>query len=290
MSELYQLQGEKEKARESLTQALELLRDAGDPVGVAAILIKMGKMAAASGDGREAIDLMLQALSLARSTGDLKRERDALIALAQTERKRNNLNEARDYHEKALDLTESFRAKILRQELRASFLASRQDEYELYVDLLMQLSREQPDAGHAAAAFGISERSRARSLLETLAEARADIRQGVDAGLLAEERKLAERIRVKEHQRAQLAGNPNAAKQTEALAKEIGALLNEYQSLQARIRAVSPRFAALTQPQPVTAAEIQTQCLDSQTVLLEFALGDKRSWLWAHHTGRDHQP
>ena len=33
--------------------------------------------------------------------------------------------------------------------------------------------------GHAAAAFGISERARARSLLETLAEARAGVRQGV---------------------------------------------------------------------------------------------------------------
>ena len=37
----------------------------------------------------------------------------------------------------------------------------------------------------------------------------------------------------------------------------------------------------MTQPQPVTAAEIQTEYLDSHTVLLEFALGDKRSWLWA---------
>ncbi|MGH9752726.1 MAG: tetratricopeptide repeat protein, partial [Blastocatellia bacterium] len=281
MSELHLLLGEKEKAREALTQALELSRGAGDPVGEASALIIMGNMAADGGDWRQAINLLQQAISLARETGDLQRERNALLALAQTERERNNLSEARDYHEKALDLTESLRAKILRQELRASFLASRQDEYELYVDLLMQLSQQQPDAGHAAAAFGISERGRARGLLETLAEARADIRQGVDAGLLAEERKLADRIRLKEHQRAQLVGNPHAAKQTEALAKEIGDMLNEYQSLQARIRASSPRFAALTQPQPMTAAEIQTQCLDSHTVLLEFALGAKRSWLWA---------
>ena len=97
----------------------------------------------------------------------------------------------------------------------------------------MQLHQQQPNAGYAAAAFEISERGRARSLLETLAEARADIRQGVDAGLLAEERKLVDRIRLKEQQRAQLAGKSPAAKQTEAVAKEIGDLLNEYQSLQA---------------------------------------------------------
>ena len=78
-----------------------------------------------------------------------------------------------------------------------------------------------------------------------------------------------------------MTGKSPAAKQIEALAKEIGDLLNEYQSLQARIRASSPRYSALTQPQPATAAEIQKQCLDSHTVLLEFALGAKRSWLWA---------
>jgi CHAT domain-containing protein/tetratricopeptide (TPR) repeat protein len=281
MGELHLLLGEKEKARDALTKALELLRATGDPVGEATVLIIMGNMAADGGDWRQAIDLLRQSLSLARETGDLKQERDALIALAQTERGRNNLSEARDYHEKALDLTESLRAKILRQELRASFLASRQKEYELYTDLLMQLHQQQPGGGHAAAAFGISERGRARSLLETLAEARADIRQGVDAGLLAEERKLADRIRLKEQQRAQLAGNIGMATQTAALAKEIGDLLSEYQSLQGHIRASSPRFSTLTQPQPVTAAEIQTECLDSNTVLLEFALGDKRSWLWA---------
>ena len=99
--------GEKEKARDSLTQALELSRAAGDPVGEAAILREMGNMAAASGDWRQAINLLQQSLSLARATGDLQGERDALVNLAQTERERNNLSEARDYHEKALELTES---------------------------------------------------------------------------------------------------------------------------------------------------------------------------------------
>ena len=107
-------------------------------------------MAASSGDWLQAVNLLQQALSLSRKTGDLTRERDALIALAQTERERNNLNAARDYHEKALELTESIRAKVLRQELRASFLASQQDEYELYTDLLMRLHQQQPDAGYAA--------------------------------------------------------------------------------------------------------------------------------------------
>jgi CHAT domain-containing protein len=50
--------------------------------------------------------------------------------------------------------------------------------------------------------------------------------------------------------------------------------------LQAEIRRQSPRYAAVTQPQPLTAREIQA-LLGDDTVLLEFALGEDRSWLWA---------
>ena len=281
LSDLYLLQGERDKARDSLTQALELSRATADPVAEAAILTRVGRLMAANGDWQQAIDLSQQSLSLARGVHDLQGERTALVDLAQTERERNNLSEARDYYAKALELTESVRARIFDQGLRASYLAQRQDEYELYTDLLMQLHQQQPNAGHADAALEISERGRARSLLETLSEARVDLRQGVDAGLLAEERRLGDRIRAKEQERTQLIGSLPATKQTEALVKEIGDLLNEYQSLQARIRAVSPNYAALTQPQPVTAREIKTQQVDSQTILLEFALGEKRSWLWA---------
>jgi CHAT domain-containing protein len=281
ISDLYLLLDDKEKARDALTQALALARATSDPVGEAAALRRMGRLAEASGDQQQAITLFQQSLSLSRAMGDLQGEHDALINLAQTARERNNLSEARSYHEKALALTESLRTKILHQGLRASYLASRQNEYELYVDLLMQMHQQQPNAGYAAAAFEINERGRARSLLETLIESRADIRQGANAGLLAEERKLIDQIRVKEQQRTKLIGDPGAAKQTEALTKEIGDLLDDYQSVQARIRAVSPRYAALTQPQPVTATEIQTQHLDRHTVVLEFALGEKRGWLWA---------
>jgi tetratricopeptide (TPR) repeat protein len=281
LSELYMLRGENEKARDSLTEALELARASGKPLMEAAAIRQMGKLAVAYGNPQEAIRLFQQSLSLARAIGALAIEREALILLARTERERNNFNEARNYYEKAIALTESFRAKILRQELRASFLAEWQDEYERYIDLLMQMHQRSPNAAHAAAAFGISERARARSLLETLAEARAGVRQGVDAKLLAEERQLTDRISLKERQRAKSVSNPQAARQTEALTKELDALLDQYRALQSRIRATSPRYAALTEPQPLTALEVQIECLDSQTVLLEFALGNKRSWLWA---------
>src|SRR5262249_4758190 len=48
-----------------------------------------------------------------------------------------------------------------------------------------------------------------------------------------------------------------------------------------QIRAVSPRYAAITQPQPLCLVDIQKQILDPDTVLLEYALGKEHSYLWA---------
>ncbi len=47
-------------------------------------------------------------------------------------------------------------------------------------------------------------------------------------------------------------------------------LLGQYEDIQAQIRATSPRYAALTQPQPLTLAEIQQQILDENTILLQY--------------------
>jgi CHAT domain-containing protein len=56
--------------------------------------------------------------------------------------------------------------------------------------------------------------------------------------------------------------------------------LEEYQQIQAQIRTARPRYAALTQPQPLTLPEIQKQILDENTILLQYSLGKDRSYLW----------
>src|SRR5262249_31653418 len=53
-----------------------------------------------------------------------------------------------------------------------------------------------------------------------------------------------------------------------------------YQKAQADIRRASPHYAALARPQPLTLPEMQRQ-LDEDTLLLEYSLGEKRSYLWA---------
>jgi hypothetical protein len=130
-------------------------------------------------------------------------------------------------------------------------------------------------------ALEASERGRARSLLEMLAEARADIRQGIDPQLLAEERALQQLLDAKSARFTQLMSGPHTAEQAECVKKEIDDLLSQCDDLEVKIRETSPHYAALTQPQPLSAKAIQQQLLDSDTLLLEYALGAEQSYLWA---------
>ena len=144
----------------------------------------------------------------------------------------------------------------------------------------MQMHKQNPAAAFDALALAVSERARARSLLELLKEAHADIRQGVDSSLLERERSLQQRLNARAAAQARLLNRKHTPAQADAVAKEIAAITTEYEEVQARIRARSPRYAALTQPQPLSLTEIQQQALDEDTLLLEYALGEKRSYLW----------
>jgi CHAT domain-containing protein len=77
-----------------------------------------------------------------------------------------------------------------------------------------------------------------------------------------------------------LSGAHTEAQATQ-IAAEIEALTTEFQQVETQIRQSSPRYAALTQPQPLTLKEIQTDVLDRDTLLLEYSLGKERSYLWA---------
>jgi CHAT domain-containing protein/tetratricopeptide (TPR) repeat protein len=272
--------GERRQALQYFSQALEVWPPTGNRGMRAGILNRLGNIYAELGEPQQSLEYFSQALALIRAYGDRHNEADVLADLARFQRDRGDTAAARTQIEAALKIIESFRAKLGSYELRSSYFSSAQDLYEFYLDLLMRLHQAQPAAGHAAAALAVSERARARSLLELLAEAGADIRQGVDAALLERERALQQQLNDKAATQAALASGGRAEATVAAVAKEIATLSAQLQEVEAEIRARSPRYAALTQPQPLSAPEIQQQ-LDPQTLLLEYALGEQRSYLWA---------
>ena len=277
--------GEKEpgyysQSLEYYKQALPLERAVGNRRAEASTLTNIGLVYDSLGDKQKALEYINSSLQLFQGVGDRINEALDLYYIARIERQSGALVEARSHVERALAIIESLRAKVDIHELRASYFATVQSHYELYIDLLMSLHKRHPSAGFDAAALNACERARARSLLELLIEARADIRRGVDKSLLERERALQQLLNAKSQHRIRLLSGKYPPEQADSAAKEIDALTTELQNAQAQIRATSPGYAALVQPSPLSLGAIQRQ-LDPDTVLLEYSLGNERSFLWA---------
>ncbi|HET7113074.1 MAG TPA: CHAT domain-containing protein, partial [Pyrinomonadaceae bacterium] len=272
--------GQPEKALEYHQQALEIQRATKNIRREALCLINLGTVYRLLGRSDQAFEHFNQALAILRKIDDVKSAAAALEGRARVEQQRRNLTQSRKDIEEALSLVETVRARSGSQQLRASYRASREQTYDFYIDLLMQLHAENPAARHDAEALQASERGRARSLLELLNEAPADIQQGVDPELAKREREIRQSINAKAQRQIQLTTQNANREEIETFGKEIRALEDEYQQIQVAIRNASPAYAALTQPQPLGLKEIQ-QLLDPNTVLLEYSLGDERSYVWA---------
>src|SRR5262249_47525545 len=276
---LYDSLGEKQKALDYYNQAVQLWRTLGNRLGEATALDSIGSFYDSIGEKQKALEYFNQALPLWRDVGDRQGEATTLLGIARITRDRDNLTEARSHIEAALKINESIRTKIASPELRASYFTLAQTNYELYVDLLMRLDERHPSRGYDRAALEASERARARSLLEMLTEARADIRQGADPALLEQERSLLGQLNAAIERRVRLLSRKHPKEEAAAAGKKIDALTTEYEQVQAQIRLKSPRYAALTQPSPLSLNQVQ-QLLDPSTVLLEYSLGRERSFLW----------
>ncbi len=272
---------EHQKALDVYQQALPLARAAGNRRGEAAALNNIGRTYFSLGEYPKSLDFHQQALGLIRAAGDRRGEAQMRYNLARAQRARGDLAAARSQVEEAIRLVESLRHEVSVQEQRASLFASVRNFFELEIDLLMQQHKQKPSGEFVAAALETSERARARGLLELLAEARVDLRQGADPALLERERELQRSLDDKAERQTQLLSGRHTPEQAAAAAKEVESLLTEYQQVQAQIRAGSPRYAALTQPKLLSAKEIQQQVPEGDTLLLEYALGEERSYLWA---------
>jgi len=271
---------DRQKALDYYNRSLEYLRQAGDQFSIATVLSDLGLVYKNLGQKEKALDYLNQTLEIQQSINDRKGIAFTLFYLARIQRDLGNIRESRKLIEEALQRIEKLRTQVASQQLRTSLFASVQQYREFYIDLLMRLHNEDPSQHLDATAFNASETGRARSLLELLSEANAEIDHGVDPELLKRKRSLEDAIADKAEAQTRLLSEKHTEEQATAAAKEITALTADYEQVEASIREKSPQYAALIQPVPSTLEETQRQLLDGETLLLEYSLGEQRSFLW----------
>jgi CHAT domain-containing protein/tetratricopeptide (TPR) repeat protein len=282
---VYDSLGERQKALEYYDRALPLRRAVGDRGGEARTLNNIGRVYSSLGEKQKALEHYDRALPLLQAVGDRGGEAATLYNVASLQHSQGNLKEALTLMYSVMTIVEDLRTNIASQELRTSYFATVQGYYQLCIDILMQLHQQNPSQRYDALALHISERARARSLLEQLLiGASLDLEADLDPALAAEEQRLAQALNAADQKRLNLInqerGYDNA--ELEAAKTEIDDILNQIQNLEVQILRANPAYANLKYPAdyPLTLDGIQTQILDDNTLLLQYALGKDRSYLF----------
>lgn len=238
-------------------------------------LERLGELAQRRQDLAEAEGYFRQALSIreSRVPGSLPHA-GVLFSLASVLHRQHQLDAAEQLFSQATGILESEASQLGGTEDERSFFRARYEaQYKEYIDLL--IAERKPEL-----AFHVLERSRARSLLEMLANARLNIRSGCDPRLLRQERSLRESISLESNYRVRLLDGIHTEKQLAVLDQQIAGLREQHEEIEEQIRFKSPAYAALTQPRLLSAKDVQQQLLDSNTVLIEYSLGINRSYVW----------
>ena len=257
-------------------QALEIQKQIEDVRGQAISLDKIGQLYSLIGQPALSLRSYGEALKHWTTIRDRQGEALSLYGMARVQRDQKRFAEARDLIVAAIEKVESLRTRMTSHRFRLSYVAARYDYYELEIDLRMRLYETTRSKTELELALFASERARARNLLDFLTESRANIRQGVDPMLLAQERAQRDQLAEKW---AALQRKKHSDEERIRAEGELQTLTRAFDQTQAEIRRRSPRYASLSQPQPLKLAEVQ-QLLDKDTALLEYALGEKRSYLW----------
>ncbi|HEU4870837.1 MAG TPA: CHAT domain-containing tetratricopeptide repeat protein [Pyrinomonadaceae bacterium] len=281
IGDCYYRLGDNQKALDFYNRSLEYMQQAGDHFYTATVLCDLGLVYESLNQKEKAVDYLNQTLEVQQSINDRKGIALTLFYLARVQRDLGNIRESRKLIEEALERVERLRTQVASQQLRTSLFASVQQYREFYIDLLMRLHKADPSQHLDVTALNASETGRARSLLELLSEANAEIDHGVDPELLKRKRSLEETIADKAEAQTRLLSEKHTEEQATAAAKELAALTVDYEQVEATIRDQSPQYTALIQPVPPTLEETQRRVLDGETLLLEYSLGEQRSFLWA---------
>lgn len=277
---IYVKQGLYERAAAQYQKVLNFFASIGDLRGQATTLNSYGDLLLQRDEKKKALDFYVRALPLSEKVGDEDIRTATLYNLARTHLKLGAADVALSFIEKSLTNIDDLRSTVRSPEFRATYISGVQKHYELCIDILTQLDKLRPGEGFAARAFIVSEKNRSRVLLDLVNESRANIREGAAKELLDRERSLRGLIQLQAQYRMGLMVNDTNSDEIADVENQLSQLRADYQAVEAQLRQHNPRLLSL-EPSTLTLEQVQSELKDGDAMLLEYSLGEERSYLWA---------
>ena len=207
---------------------------------------------------------------------------ETLAAIARAEQKLARPAAALEHANEALSLVEELRRRTGNPGLLYTYTGLQWPTYELVIDLLMNLHSTAANGNPAyrsqyeTRALEVSERARAQTLIELLYEREARPTQSVDQELWARHRSLRHELAEEQFRQSQTSGVSKSDNNN-----RITSLITELDVTEAKLHALNPYSESLAETRSFSVADMQSILgSDSDTLLLEFFLGEEASFVW----------
>ena len=274
--------GQPRSGRARYQAALSIYTRAGNPREAARVRALLGQLSEQEGRSEAARQLYQQALKVLTAVSDRLNQAAVLYALGRLELKGGRYESAEVHLRQSLEVTEDIRSSPTGSDLIAAFSATTHERYEKYIECLMRAHARQPSRDLAAKAFETSDLARARSLAELLRATQTNLTPGLDAALAEQEKSLRQALRTKKDLKVALMERDYKRQELDALNEELARLDAEYQRITGAIRQRYPAYEQLARPRAWGLRQLQEEVvIDDQTLLLEYSLGEERSYVWA---------
>jgi CHAT domain-containing protein/Tfp pilus assembly protein PilF len=273
-AEVQEALGDFSTAEKTLAAAQETFHMLGDPVGEAAALDARGNVAVARNSVKTAESYYRA--GIARLGNHYAPEVSWRLheGLGESLQSRGALSEAASELRIAIASVEKMAVRLRLDERRSGFLA---DKWSAYT----QLAMIEKTRGRAAEAFAVSERMRARQMIDMLA--RGQVRSPPRVSLRQQDlrRRIDELTRRLESSQSSPADTREPiALSADATRRQLDVAQKEYAQLIAQLRESDPSYARLVSGETLSSAAVSSR-LASDEVLLEYLLGDSTSVVFA---------
>ena len=271
---IYQEIGDYQKAIELYQQAMELARSSGTTLAEAVITSNIGYCQNAMGHPSEALATQLKAREVIDKMGEYAYPvEESLIdwRIGLVKEAMGQDEEALKVFNDSLNKIERVRVGAVRSESsRASIGASSWRLFFDTIEILLKLNRPSD-------AFAVAERYRARAFLDLLAEQRIDLRQELTVAQRKQEDTLSEHLSAIQKELLKEGVTPERRLQ---LGNDLTAAESDLEAFQLELRHENPRYASVQHADLLSTERVQKELLSPDSVLIEFMLGDKRSYAW----------
>lgn len=231
------------------------------------------------GETEKAVLHAEKALAAARRARDRVREQEILALLGALVARRD-LDQAIAHYEASLAIVERQRRALASRDLRSAFFSRRRQPYVDTALLYLEKHAREPDQGYDERSFLLSERAKARTLVDYLQAADVESKRSEASRVLeryrATEKLLA--LRERQWQRRLTSGDASALEAAKRAAEEVR---RELDQLAGKLALADPRLAVVTGRKTATLAEIRRRFATPGSILVAYLLGESESLVYA---------